>query len=87
MADNFDEIITRILIGCITPKRVYAFLWSSDFVHFYKDKVEKYLTYQEKNAEQIEMSAAENIFGSVFNFLTPQTSSRPTFSFNIGLVG
>ena len=38
-------------------------------------------------ADQIEMSSAENIFGSVSNFLTPQTSPRPTFSFNIGVVG
>ena len=37
--------------------------------------------------DQIEMSTAENIFGSVSNFLTPQTSPRPTFSFNIGVVG
>ena len=37
--------------------------------------------------DQIEMSTAENVFGSVSNFLTPQTSSRPTFSFNIGVVG
>ena len=36
---------------------------------------------------QIEMSTAENIFGLVNNFLTPQTSPRPTFSFNIGIVG
>ena len=38
-------------------------------------------------AYQIEMSSAENIFGSVSNFLTPQTSPRPTFLFNIGVVG
>ena len=38
-------------------------------------------------ADQIEMSSAENIFGSVSNFLTSQTSPRPTFSFNIGVVG
>ena len=37
--------------------------------------------------DQIEMSSAENIFGSVSNFLTPQSSPRPTFSFNIGVVG
>ena len=37
--------------------------------------------------DQIEMSTAENIFGSVSKFLTPQTSPRPTFSFNIGVVG
>ena len=37
--------------------------------------------------EQIEMSTAENIFGSVSNFSIPQTPSRPTFLFNIGLVG
>ena len=36
--------------------------------------------------DQIEMSTAENIFGSVSKFLTPQTSPRPTFSFNIGVV-
>ena len=35
--------------------------------------------------DQIEMSTAENIFGSVSKFLTPQTSPRPTFSFNIEL--
>ena len=38
-------------------------------------------------ADQIEMSSAENIFGSVSNFLTPQASPRPTFLFNIGVVG
>ena len=38
-------------------------------------------------ADQIEMSSAENIFGSVSNFLTPKASPRPTFSFNIGVVG
>ena len=38
-------------------------------------------------ANQIEMSSAENIFGSVSKFLTPQASSRPTFLFNIGVVG
>ena len=38
-------------------------------------------------ANQIEMSTAENISGSVSNFLTPQTSPRPTFLFNIGFVG
>ena len=38
-------------------------------------------------ADQIEMSSAENIFGPVSKFLTPQTSPRPTFSFNIGVVG
>ena len=38
-------------------------------------------------ADKIEMSSAENIFGSVSNFLTPQTSARPTFLFNIGVVG
>ena len=32
--------------------------------------------------DQIEMSTAENIFGSVSKFLTPQTSPRPTFLFN-----
>ena len=37
--------------------------------------------------DQIEMSTAENIFGSVSKFLTPKTSPRPTFSFNIGVVG
>ena len=37
--------------------------------------------------DQIEMSTAENIFGSVSKFLTPQTSPRPTLSFNIGVVG
>ena len=37
--------------------------------------------------DQIEMSTAENIFGSVSKFLTPQTSPRPAFSFNIGVVG
>ena len=37
--------------------------------------------------DQIEMSTAENIFGSVSKFLTPQNSPRPTFSFNIGVVG
>ena len=37
--------------------------------------------------DQIEMSTDENIFGSVSKFLTPQTSPRPTFSFNIGVVG
>ena len=37
--------------------------------------------------DQIEMSTAENIFGSVSKFLTPQTSPRPIFSFNIGVVG
>ena len=37
--------------------------------------------------DQIEMSSAENIFGPVSKFLTPQTSPRPTFSFNIGVVG
>ena len=40
-----------------------------------------------KMADQIEMSSAENIFGPVSKFLTPQTSPRPTFSFNIGVVG
>ena len=29
--------------------------------------------------DQIEMSTAENIFGSVSKFLTPQTSPRPAF--------
>ena len=29
--------------------------------------------------DKIEMSTAENIFGSVSKFLTPQTSPRPTF--------
>ena len=38
-------------------------------------------------ADQIEMRSAENIFGSVSNFLTPQAALRPTFSFNIGVVG
>ena len=37
--------------------------------------------------EQIEMSTAENIFGSVSNVLNRQNSLRPTFSFNIGVVG
>ena len=37
--------------------------------------------------DQIEMSTAENIFRSVSKFVTPQTSPRPTFSFNIGVVG
>ena len=37
--------------------------------------------------DQIEMCTAENIFGSVSKFLTPQTSPRPAFSFNIGVVG
>ena len=37
--------------------------------------------------EQIEMSTAENIFGSVSNVLNQQNALRPTFSFNIGVVG
>ena len=37
--------------------------------------------------EQIEMSTAENIFGSVSNVLNRQNALRPTFSFNIGVVG
>ena len=37
--------------------------------------------------EQIEMSTAENIFGLVSNVLNRQNSFRPTFSFNIGVVG
>ena len=37
--------------------------------------------------EQIEMSTAENIFGSVSNVLNRQNSFRSTFSFNIGVVG
>ena len=37
--------------------------------------------------EQIEMSTAENIFGSVYDVLNWQTSPRPTFLFNIGVVG
>ena len=37
--------------------------------------------------DQIEMSTAENIFGSFSNVLNRQTSPRPTFSLNIGVVG
>ena len=64
-----------------------TFLYSADSVSFIKDEFETYLTYQEKMGDEIEMSTAENIFGSVSKFLTPQTSPRPTFSFNIGVVG
>ena len=58
-----------------------------DFCTLYKDGIQKSKTCNEKMTDQIEMSTAENIFGSVSNFLTPQTSPRPTFSFNIGVVG
>ena len=37
--------------------------------------------------EQIEMSTAENIFGSVSNVLNRQNALRPTFLFNIRVVG
>ena len=68
-------------------KSHYTFLYSADSASFIKDKFETYLTYQEKMVDQIEMSTAENIFGSVSKFLTPQTLPRPTFLFNIGVVG
>ena len=64
-----------------------TFLCSIDFCTLYKDGIQKSKTCNEKMTDQIEMSTAENIFGSVSNFLTPQTSPRPTFLFNIGVVG
>ena len=63
------------------------FLCSIDFCKLYKNRMQKIKTCYEKIADQIEMSSAENIFGPVSKFLTPQASPRPTFSFNTGIVG
>ena len=62
-------------------------LCSIDFCILYKNGIPKSKTCYEKWLIKLKMSSAENIFGSVSNFLTSQTSPRPTFLFNIGVVG
>ena len=63
-----------------------AFLCLTNSATFIRIKL-KIIFNSSKMTDQIEMSTAENIIGSVSNVLNRHNSLRPTFSFNIGIVG